>query len=235
LVDDNDTIVNNASLNYTALNINTEIEISDTATIFNNTGSPVGYATIKDAVVFEATENSNTENIGYNFIGVYSAEYDGSGNIVKFIEINETYSFNKDELSGTDLLELNNVKIEGEIIKNSLGNIELNLYVEGTMILPCAITLKPVKHPFNIEISGEIEELMQNFEENERNFQNSIDILPIIWENILMEIPMRVVSEEANNSDIKMEGNGWKFVTEEEEIRSPLGELMDYLNDSEVK
>ena len=103
------------------------------------------------------------------------------------------------------------------------------------MLLPCAITLKPVKYPFNIEISGEIEELMENFEENERNFQNSIDILPIIWENILMEIPMRVVSEEAKDSDIKMEGNGWKFVTEEEEITSPLSELMDYLDDSEVK
>ena len=32
-----------------------------------------------------------------------------------------------------------------------------------------------------------------------------------------------------------MEGNGWKFVTEEEEITSPLSELMDYLDDSEVK
>ena len=76
---------------------------------------------------------------------------------------------------------------------------------------------------------------MENMEENERNFQNTIDILPIIWENILMEIPMRVVSEEAKNSDISLEGNGWKFVTEEEEKTSPLSELMDYLDDSEVK
>ena len=103
------------------------------------------------------------------------------------------------------------------------------------MVLACAITLKPVNYPFSIEISGEIEELMENFDEKERNFQNSIDILPIIWENILMEIPMRVVSEEAKNSDINLEGDGWKFVTEEEQKTSPLSELMDYLNDSEVK
>ena len=76
---------------------------------------------------------------------------------------------------------------------------------------------------------------MENFEENSTNFQNSIDILPIIWENILMEIPMRVVSEEANDSNITMEGEGWKFVTEEEEKTSPLSELLDYLDDSEVK
>jgi len=157
-----------------------------------------------------------------------------NNNIIRSIEVNETYSFTKEELSGTDLLSLNDIKVEGEINKNSLGNIELNLYVEGVMVLPCAITLNPVNYPFSIQISGEIEELMENFEEKDKNFKNSIDILPIIWENILMEIPMRVVSEEAD-SNIKLEGNGWKFVTEEEEKRSPLGELLDYLDDSEVK
>ena len=158
-----------------------------------------------------------------------------NNNIEKSIEVNEVYSFTQDEIKGTDLLKLDDVKVEGEILKNGLGNIELNLSVEGIMVLPCAITLKPVNYPFSIEISGEIDELMENFEEKERNFKNSIDILPIIWENILMEIPMRVVSEEARNSDINMEGNGWKFVTEEEEVRSPLSELMDYLDDSEVR
>ena len=158
-----------------------------------------------------------------------------NNNIDKYISVSEVYSFTKDELSGTDLLKLDDVKINGEIFKNSLGNIELSLDVEGVMVLPCAITLKPVNYPFNIEISGEIEELMENFEENSTNFQNSIDILPIIWENILMEIPMRVVSVEAENSDMTMEGEGWKFITEEEEKTSPLSELMDMLDDSEVR
>ena len=158
-----------------------------------------------------------------------------NNNIDKSIEVNEIYSFTQDELKGTDLLKLDDVRVEGLIFKNSLGNIELNLDVEGIMVLACAITLKPVNYPFSIQISGEIEELMENIEENSINFQNSIDILPIIWENILMEIPMRVVSEEAKNSNISMEGNGWKFVTEEEEKTSPLSELMDYLDDSEVR
>ena len=158
-----------------------------------------------------------------------------NNNIVKSIEVNEVYSFTQDELKGTDLLKLDEVRVEGEIFKNSLGNIELNLDVEGIMVLACAITLKPVNYPFNIEISGEIEELMENFEENSTNFQNSIDILPIIWENILMEIPMRVVSDEAENSNMTMEGEGWKFVTEEEEKTSPLSELMDMIDDSEVR
>ena len=158
-----------------------------------------------------------------------------NNNIEKTIYVDETYSFTQDELMGTDLLKLDNVKVEGELFKNSLGNIELNVDVEGVMVLPCAITLKPVDYPFAITISGEIEELMENFEENQRNFKNTIDILPIIWENILMEIPMRVVSEEAKNKDMNVSGDGWKFITEEEEKTSPLSELMNYLDDSEVK
>ena len=158
-----------------------------------------------------------------------------NNNIEKIIYVDETYSFTQDELMGTDLLKLDNVKVEGELFKNSLGNIELNVDVEGVMVLPCAITLKPVDYPFAITISGEIDELMTNFEENQRNFKNTIDILPIIWENILMEIPMRVVSEEVKNKDMNISGDGWKFITEEEEKTSPLSELMDYLDDSEVK
>ena len=158
-----------------------------------------------------------------------------NNNIDKSIEVNETYTFSQDELRGTDLLKLEDIKVEGEIIKNSLGNIELSVDVDGVMVIPCAITLKPVNYPFSIEISGEIEELMENFDENSTNFQNSIDILPIIWENILMEIPMRVVSEDVKDKDINMSGDGWKFTTDEEETSSPLSELMDYLDDSEVK
>ena len=158
-----------------------------------------------------------------------------NNNIDKIIPINETYSFSKEEMRGTDLIKLDNVKISGELFKNSLGNIELNVEVEGVMVLPCAITLNPVDFPFNIEICGEIGELTADFEENSTNFQNTIDILPIIWENILMEIPMRVVSPNLKDSDMNIKGDGWTFTTSEEENVSPLAGLMDYIDDSEVK
>ena len=151
-----------------------------------------------------------------------------NNNIEKKISIDEVYSFTQDELMGTDLLKLDNVQVEGELFKNSLGNIELNVDVEGIMVLPCAITLKPVNYPFALTISGEIEELMENFEENQKKFQNTIDILPIIWENILMEIPMRVVSEDAE--DVALSGDGWKFITGEEKTEnSELSKLKDLL------
>ena len=164
------------------------------------------------------------ENMEYDLIRL-------NNNIVKTIPVKGIYSFNKEELSGTDIISLNEVKIDGELYKNSLGNVELDCIVEGVMVLPCAITLKPVNYPFSINISGELTELMENFNENERNFQNTIDILPIIWENILMEIPMRVVSDDIKDSDINMSGDGWRFTTSDENKESPLSELMDYLDE----
>ena len=152
-----------------------------------------------------------------------------NNDIDKNIEIDTTYSFSKEEMEGTDLLKLDNVKIVGELHKNVLGNIVLSAEVSGIMVLPCAVTLKPVDYPFSIVIDDEIEKLYENIEENPINLQNTIDILPIIWENILMEIPMRVVSPDAEG--VKLSGDGWKLVTEEDNKNNPLSELMDMLDE----
>ena len=149
-------------------------------------------------------------------------------NIVDKIDIDISYDFSKEQLEGTDIRKLDNVKINGYINKNLLGDYMLNLNVDGKMILPCALTLKDVIYPFSFEINGEINKIVEEIDEFSKNFENSIDIFPIIWENILMEIPMKVVSEDAR--DLKMEGNGWKLITEEddhEEINPELAKLKD--------
>ena len=151
-----------------------------------------------------------------------------NNNIDKEVKVDLDYKFLPSELTGTDLLDCK-CSVKGEISKSSLGEITLNLLVNGVMVLPCAITLKPVDYPFNIEIEGTIDELL---EKNTKKCVNTLDIFPIIWENILMEIPMRVVSEEAK--DIKLSGDGWKLVTEEE-TNKPLSGLADLLDDREVK
>ena len=43
--------------------------------------------------------------------------------------------------------------------------------------------------------------------------QNYIDIIPIIWQNIVLEIPLRVVSEDV--SDSVTSGDGWKLIRED--------------------
>lgn len=127
--------------------------------------------------------------------------------IDEYIPISLVYSFSKDELSSTNIISLDNVSINGSITKE-FDDFSLNLTVSGVMVLPCSLTLKPTKHEFSIEI----EEVLG---ENYKNNQNSLDIFPIIWENILMEIPIRIVNEDV--SDIKLSGDGWKLITDGEE------------------
>ena len=41
--------------------------------------------------------------------------------------------------------------------------------------------------------------------------KNSLDILPFLWENVVSEVPIRVVKEGAKASDVQ--GNGWELVS----------------------
>ena len=149
----------------------------------------------------------------------------------EFISIDEIYSFSKEELKGTDVISLNDVKVVRKITKDAIDELYLDINVRGTLVLPCAITLKPVNYPFDIKIEGNIDELVGENEKSVKKDENTLDILPIIWENILMEIPMRVVSEDAEEELSNLEGNGWKVITEEDdgEINPELAKLKDLL------
>lgn len=148
--------------------------------------------------------------------------------IDEYINIDFKYSFGEEFLKQTDLIKLDDVSIKGEITKNSLEDIELHLKIDGVMVLPCAITLKPVNYPFSIEFDKSLEEICEETTENLKKDENTLDILPIIWENILMEIPMKVVSKDANTSNLK--GDGWEFVTNERKKTNPeLEKLKDLL------
>ncbi len=150
-------------------------------------------------------------------------------NIEKEIIIDLVYSFSE-QIKSTEILKLDDVKIHGYITKDAIGDLYLFLEVAGVMVLPCAITLKPVDYPFNIEISGNVNQILEEMNENSKKVENSLDILPIIWENVLMEIPLRVVSENATS--VTLSGDGWKLVTDEanaNEMSPELAKLKDLL------
>ncbi len=151
-----------------------------------------------------------------------------SGLVSKII-IAEMKTFTKKELEGTELLELQDVHVDGTLYKNSIDGYEMDVTISGTMVLPCAITLVPVSVPFTTTVQGNIEEMLLEIGKIDKKMENTIDIFPIIWENILVEIPSRVISEDAKNVSLK--GNGWKLCTEEqkEEINPELQKLKDLL------
>lgn len=125
--------------------------------------------------------------------------------IDEYALIDIIYSFTEEQLKNTDILKLDNVSIKGEI-NRELDDFYLDVKIEGTMVLPCSISLKPTDYPFSIKVEQTLESLKNN--------QNSIDIFSIIWENIVMEVPIKVINEDL--SGVKTEGNGWRLIRNED-------------------
>jgi len=130
-------------------------------------------------------------------------------------EINSEIDIDDETIKNTDIRRISPVKVIGYLLYNG-NNYELNVNISGEMILPCARTLNDVSHPFNIDID-------EIFDENDDFFtktsQNTLDIFPIIWQNILMDIPLRVLSNDANT--LPKEGDGWHLVSEDEKKIDP--------------
>lgn len=144
------------------------------------------------------------------------------------VEIDMLYSFDKEMLKKTDIISLDNISVKGYITSNSIDDYDLDVNVDGIMVLPSSLTLEPTDYKFSIKIEGNIDELLKEINETLKKNQNTIDILPIIWENILMEIPIKVISPKAKN--IKAKGNGWELITDsEKEGNHSLAKLKDLL------
>ena len=53
---------------------------------------------------------------------------------------------------------------------------------------------------------------MGKFEDFYNKNKNTLDILPFIWENIVSEVPIRVVKEE--HKDVQLKGEGWEVISD---------------------
>ena len=115
----------------------------------------------------------------------------------------------KEDIKKTELIDLYGVKVDG-YLERQTDDYLISLKISGTMVLPCARTLEPTEHKFNIEMENNI---IENDEKIKKN-KKTIDILPIIWENILMEIPIKIVNP--NSQNIKLKGDGWELITDSE-------------------
>ena len=136
--------------------------------------------------------------------------------------------------------QINDLK---DIIVSGTGNLDSNdrrlyvvLNIKGTMILPCALTLEDVEYPFEINstevFAFEKPDPLEDVHEVKKDI---VDLTPVVFENIMLEVPMRVVKDDAN---IKSEGKGWRILdnsasdTNDEDYIDPrLAKLKDYFKD----
>ena len=141
---------------------------------------------------------------------------------------NKTINIDSDIIVPNDYLEksgirrLNNIHFKGSIKKLVDDTYSLEGVLTGTMILADDITLEDYEYNFTSEIE-------ENIEETSINLQKTLDITDILWQNILIEVPSKVVSDK--NKNLKLEGNGWRLISEDDlnNKNNPLSELEDLL------
>lgn len=126
------------------------------------------------------------------------------------IPVEEEIIIPEENLKGTDIKRISPVKVNG-FITNNEEELNIDINVSGEMILSCARTLKDVSYPFNIEIS---EVVGENVENSLEIIQNSLEIFPIIWQYILVDVPLRVLHPDAEEKSL--EGDGWRLITEDD-------------------
>ena len=124
------------------------------------------------------------------------------------MNIDSDFVIDEDYYKNTDIRKLENLHVSGEVSVDYDDYINLNVKITGRMILPCAITLNDVPYDF----TSEVEENIGKFEEIYKNNKNLLEISPILWENIVLEIPIRVVAKDIKPSNTS--GDGWELISE---------------------
>lgn len=133
--------------------------------------------------------------------------------LVNELEYNDTITLDKSLYENTDIRKLSPIDVSAYITRVTDSSYNMDLELKGTMVLPCAITLKDVIYPFDIKTEIKLSNDDEIDEEYVKINQNSIDIISIIWQNIVLEIPLRVLSEDIDDSPIS--GDGWKLIRED--------------------
>lgn len=140
-----------------------------------------------------------------------------------YLEIDEDVVIPKEYIEKSNIIDLVNLHVIGNITLDHESYPDLDLVLNGTMILEDSISLEEISYPFTIEIQEKMEEKLENV-------TNTIDIMDILWQNILLEVPIKLTEVDDLS---KYHGDGWRLVSEEELIceNNPFKDLKDMLGE----
>lgn len=104
------------------------------------------------------------------------------------------------------------------------GRLTVDIDISGEMIVPCAITLKPLSHLFNVRLN-EVFSFYEPDEEDEETIyvqDEEIDLDPYILGAILAEIPLKLIDPELTEYP---KGDGWLVMSEEDYLEEKSREI----------
>lgn len=144
------------------------------------------------------------------------------------INIDMPLEIEEEKLKNTNIRHIKNTSFIGNISKND-EMYTLSGSIQGTMVLSDDITLEDVDYDFDIKIDEKFMEFSDDLENNLKIINNSLDIFPFLWQNILLEVPSKVRKTGQNP---KLSGDNWKVITEDEleTINKSLSSLKELFN-----
>lgn len=139
------------------------------------------------------------------------------------------FVINADTYKEVGILDLKNLHVTGDISLNSVSMLAVNLTVTGIMVIPDSVTTEPVDYPFTSKIEEEYDINDEFFLEYYQKEQNILDIMKILWENIVLEVPMRFTVTK----DAHLSGDGWSLgedKNKDDQIDPRLAKLAELLD-----
>lgn len=138
--------------------------------------------------------------------------------------IDEVVSFDENYLAHSEIRKLDNIHVTGYLKLNYEENVVYNFEIEGIMILPDCYTLED--YPY--EFKASVEEIVEENDNFYDKLKNTLDIMEILWQNIVLEVPIRVGHD---NHEAKS-GEGWELVDgNTKKIDPRLAPLQELLKD----
>ena len=143
----------------------------------------------------------------------------------KGIIIDQDLLFDEDIYKTSLIKGLENVHVKGKIYYSTTKEVLFEGSVSGDMILVDSYSAELINYPFSCEINEILSE-DKNFSEDLRsNNQNSLDLKEILWQNIVLEVPLNF-SKTDKVSVTK--GDGWELKSEDEvSNNNPFKDLLD--------
>ena len=134
-----------------------------------------------------------------------------------------------DWLKTTPIIEADKLDLEFTIDLDANQDFVLDLHCNGNLYLEDARSLNKVNYPISISLQEKITEESELLGKFLTNSQNTLDILAVLWENIVLEIPISyTVCDEL---ELPSERVGWDMAHEEskEQIDPRMAPLLDLL------
>ncbi|ALC91095.1 hypothetical protein AM500_15820 [Bacillus sp. FJAT-18017] len=126
-----------------------------------------------------------------------------------------------DEIRETDptIRDVSPIHVTGRADIGS-SRVTFHIRIKGHLVLPCSRTLVDVIYPVDVETTETFLFNMSGYETDEEAHQvkgDVVDLMPVIREILLLEVPMQVFSDEANpEGAAPQSGKDWEVVSEED-------------------